>query len=232
MRFHLSKIHYAEAAHYNPRGDARQQRLHGHSYKIELLAQGPPDAIGWVIDYADMKQVIKPVIDEIDHALLNELPGLEDDTTLPALERWIAARLEPHPPWYAGVRVSIDGDCFFNPVPLPADPLENLPARVRFTFEAAQSLPQLPEGHACRCVHGHSYILEAGAADNDALETDLAALYETLDHRYLNEIEGLTGSTVEFIARWVWDWMAARGHAPTCVVVQETYTARCAYFGE
>jgi len=232
MRFHLSKIHYAEAAHRNPNGDERQQRLHGHSYKIELLAQGAPDATGWVVDYADMKRVIKPIVDTLDHALLNDLPGLEGDTTLPALERWIDARIAPRPAWYAGVRVSIDGDCFFNPIPLPEDALEGLPGRLRFTFEAAQSLPQLPDTHACQSIHGHSYILEAGAQDNDALEADLAALYDILDHRYLNEIEGLAGSTVEFIARWVWDWIAARGHTPTCVVVQETYTARCAYFGE
>jgi 6-pyruvoyltetrahydropterin/6-carboxytetrahydropterin synthase len=58
---------------------------------------------------------------------------------------------------------------------------------------------------------------------------DLAELYEALDHRYLNNVEGMDNSTVEFIAQWVWRWAARRGHSPTVVVIQETYTARCIY---
>ena len=29
-----------------------------------------------------------------------------------------------------------------------------------FTFEAAQTLPTLPEGHKCRMMHGHSFRVE------------------------------------------------------------------------
>jgi 6-pyruvoyltetrahydropterin/6-carboxytetrahydropterin synthase len=60
----------------------------------------------------------------------------------------------------------------------------------------------------------------------------LAALYETLDHRYLNEIGGLEQATCERICEWIWHWVEAHGVPPTVVVVQETDTARSIYLGE
>ena len=233
MEAHLTKIAYVEAAHRNPRGGEKQQRLHGHSYKVEILARGGLNPeIGWIVDYAELKNLFRPLYDQLDHACLNDVPGLEDDTTVPALERWIDAHIDPKPPWYDGVRVSIDGDLTFTTRRLPPNPFENLPERLIFSFEAAQALPQLPRTHPCHCVHGHSYRFEVGAADLDALEPHLRALYDFLDHTYLNELPGLESATCERICKWVWDRLTAAGQPPTVVVVQETYTARCIYFGE
>lgn len=233
MEAHLTKIAYVEAAHRNPRGGEKQQRLHGHSYKVEILARGGLNPeIGWIVDYAELKNLFRPLYDTLDHACLNDVPGLEDDTTVPALERWIHERIQPKPPWYAGVRVSIDGDLTFAPVRLPANPVEKLPERIQFSFEAAQALPQLPAAHPCHCIHGHSYRFEVGAADLDAVEPHLRDLYDLLDHTYLNEIPGLECATCERICGWVWRRLEEAGQGPTVVVVQETYTARCVYFGE
>lgn len=233
MNAHLSKILYFEAAHRNVGGEPAQQRLHGHSYRVEILAAGPTDdAVGWVVDFSEMKRLFMPIYDRLDHAYLNELPGLEADSTLPAIKRWIEKRIEDPPAWFKGVRVSIDGDLGFCPVYLPAEPIEKTPARVKFTFEAAQSLPQLAETHPCSSLHGHSYRCEVGAEDLEAMAVHLGELYDELDHRYLNEVEGLGASTTEFICKWIWDFIAARGIQPTVVVIQETHTARCIYFGE
>jgi 6-pyruvoyltetrahydropterin/6-carboxytetrahydropterin synthase len=232
MKYHLVKILYVEAAHRNPAGGEAKQRLHGHSYKVEILASGPPNAIGWVVDFSDLKRAFSDLYEQLDHHLLNEVPGLEADTTVPAVAAWIEARLKPRAPWVDGVRVSIVGDLAYVPRRLAACAAEGLPERVRFTFEAAQSLPQLPCDHHCRNVHGHSYQVEIGAADPDAVERDAAELHALLDHRYLNEIAGLEQSTVEGISRWIWTWLEERGHMPSVVVIQETPTARCLYFGE
>ena len=233
MKAHLVKLFYVEAAHRNPAGGPPQQRLHGHSYKIEILASGAPnDAYGWVMDYGDIKALFEKRIARLDHALLNNVPGLEDDTTLPALHRWLETGLDGRPPCIDGVRVSIAGDLCFRPERLAADAFSHMPERIRFTFEAAQSLPQLPTAHPCHHVHGHSYRIEAGATDLDALESVLAELYATVDHRFLNEIEGLEQATCERICEWIWRWLESRGAAPTVVVVQETGTARAIYFGE
>lgn len=232
MEFHLTKIAYVEAAHRNPRGNEKQQRLHGHSYRVEILAKGGvhPE-IGWIVDYAALKDLFRDLYDQLDHATLNDIPGLEEDTTVPALERWIDARIAPRPDWYDGVRVTIDGDLDFVPRRLSACPVEKLPERIQFSFEAAQSLTQLPSTHPCHCIHGHSYRFEVGTENLDALEPHLRAMYDEIDHTYLNEIPGLECATCERICRWVWERLVAAGEKPTAVVVQETYTARCMYFG-
>jgi 6-pyruvoyltetrahydropterin/6-carboxytetrahydropterin synthase len=233
MRHHLVKILHFEAAHRNLLGGAKEKRLHGHSYKVEVLASGAPDpAIGWVVDFAELKRLCKPILQPLDHAYLNEVPGLEADSTLPALERWILTRIQPRPPWLDGLRVSIVGDLCLKLVRLSEDEFEHLPERIRFTFEAAQSLPQLPAAHPCSRLHGHSYRIEAGAANLDELAYRLPELYAELDHQYLNEIPGLEHSTVEHIARWIWNWLDARQLRPTAVVVQETNTSRCVCYGE
>lgn len=237
MRTHLAKILYFEAAHRNPQGAAPQQRLHGHSYKVELLADGDVDPIlGWIVDYGDLKALFQPIHDQLDHAYLNEVPGLEEDATLDGVKRWIERRLaergSPAPPWFGGIRLSILGDLAFRPVRLPARETEGLPERIRFRFEAAQSLPQLPEGHPCRRIHGHSYQVEVGASGLDGLEAQLEALYGELDHQYLNDIEGLEHATCERICRWMWEWLEARALRPAAIVVQETSSARCIYYGE
>jgi len=233
MKCHLVKIMHVEAAHRNPEGNPAQQRLHGHSYEVEILASGAPTGeIGWVVDFSELKQLFQPLYEQLDHAFLNQIEGLEEDSTLPAVERWIHDRLPSRPDWLTGVRVSIASDLSFQPVLLPEDPLIDLPARYRFMFEAAQCLPQLPEGHPCRNIHGHSYSLEAGARDLDRLQAVLPDLYALLDHRSLNDIEGLDQPTCERITRWVWDWLCNNGVSPNVVIIKETDTARCLYFGE
>ena len=74
------------------------------------------------------------------------------------------------------------------------------------TFEAAHLLPNLPDGHKCKRLHGHSFTVRItvdGPIDpNVGWVIDYAditkafePIYEQLDHRYLNEIEGLETCT-------------------------------------
>ena len=83
-----------------------------------------------------------------------------------------------------------------------------------FTFEAAHRLPNVPETHRCRRLHGHSYRVElrlAGevdaftgfVADFFDVEKVFQPLLERLDHHLLNEIEGLENPTAEHIALWI-----------------------------
>lgn len=85
-----------------------------------------------------------------------------------------------------------------------------------FHFEAAHFLPSAPPGHPNSRVHGHSFrarIVIDGEPDAksgmvlhlDDLEAALADVREALDHRFLNEVEGLEAPTLERIAMWLWD---------------------------
>lgn len=109
-------------------------------------------------------------------------------------------------------------------------------------FEAAHFLPTFPEGHKCRRLHGHSFRVEVvveGEVEEDkgylvdygSIAQALAPLREALDHRLLNEIEGLENPTSEVVAAWIWKRLAPALPLLREIVVHETCTTRCHYTG-
>lgn len=73
-----------EAAHRLPNlpPEHKCSRLHGHSFKASVHVQGEVDPeFGWVMDFGDIKTVMAPLIDRLDHHYLNEVPGLENPTS-------------------------------------------------------------------------------------------------------------------------------------------------------
>jgi len=112
-----------------------------------------------------------------------------------------------------------------------------------FTIEAAHRLPNVPEGHKCARLHGHSFHLVIHVSGQPGAETgwvmDFAEiseafrpLYLQLDHHYLNEIEGLENPTSENLARWIWHRLRPKLPLLSQVVVRETCTCGCIYHGE
>jgi 6-pyruvoyltetrahydropterin/6-carboxytetrahydropterin synthase len=94
-----------EAAHRLPRVPEGHKcgRLHGHSYRLEVHVQGDVDPdTGWLMDFADIKAAVAPVVAELDHRYLNELPGLENPTS-ENLARWTWNRLTAELPLSAVV---------------------------------------------------------------------------------------------------------------------------------
>ena len=111
-----------------------------------------------------------------------------------------------------------------------------------FHFEAAHLLPRAPEGHKCRRLHGHSFRIDVAVAgevderegwlvDYAVLKEAFAPVMERLDHRYLNEIEGLENPTSEVLAAWIWERLVPRLPGLARVTVHETCDTRCHYFG-
>lgn len=110
-------------------------------------------------------------------------------------------------------------------------------------IEAAHRLPNVPHGHKCERLHGHSYRVEVHVRGPVGRETgwiiDFAEitsafqpLYERLDHHYLNEVEGLSNPTSENIARWIWERLRPALPILSKVIVHETCTSGCIYQGE
>jgi 6-pyruvoyltetrahydropterin/6-carboxytetrahydropterin synthase len=86
-----------EAAHRLPNVPAGHKcaRLHGHSFNVRVYVDGPVDPhLGWVMDFADLKAVVKPLIERLDHYYLNDIEGLENPTS-EQLAKWIWRRLKP-----------------------------------------------------------------------------------------------------------------------------------------
>lgn len=110
-----------------------------------------------------------------------------------------------------------------------------------FSFEAAHLLPNLPEGHKCRRLHGHSYRVEIHVQGSVTADTGMVIdfadikvafrpVWERLDHNYLNEVEGLSNPTSENLAAWIWEQLA--NVLPLSrVVVRETCTSGVDYTG-
>ena len=103
----LVKEYRFEAAHLLPKVPPghKCQRLHGHSFKIELTVAGPVNPeTGWFIDYGDLDDVWAPLYDMLDHHYLNEVEGL-DNPTSENLARWLWERIRPKLPQLSRVTV-------------------------------------------------------------------------------------------------------------------------------
>jgi 6-pyruvoyltetrahydropterin/6-carboxytetrahydropterin synthase len=85
-----------------------------------------------------------------------------------------------------------------------------------FSFEAAHFLPSAPPGHPNARVHGHSFRVRVtlqGEPDEttgivlhlDDVEAAIADARDALDHRFLNEVDGLSQPTLERISIWLWE---------------------------
>ncbi|WP_395805138.1 6-carboxytetrahydropterin synthase QueD [Daejeonella sp.] len=86
-----------DSAHFLPNVPVGHKcgNMHGHTYLLNVYIEGMPDEkSGWIIDYADLKKAIKPVIEQLDHHLLNEIPGLENPTS-ENLSIWLWNKIKP-----------------------------------------------------------------------------------------------------------------------------------------
>lgn len=112
-----------------------------------------------------------------------------------------------------------------------------------FSFEAAHVLPNVPPGHKCGRLHGHSFRVELrlqGTIDEHMgwfrdfadVKRAFKPLEEQLDHHFLNEVPGLENPTSENLARWIWKHLKPELPDLSCVIVRETCTAGCIYNGE
>lgn len=104
----LRKAFQFEAAHLLPRlpKTHKCRRLHGHSFKVEIVVAGKCDPkLGWLMDYADISAAFKPVWAKLDHVYLNDIPGLENPTS-ENIAVWIWKRLKPKLPLLTEVVVA------------------------------------------------------------------------------------------------------------------------------
>ena len=113
----------------------------------------------------------------------------------------------------------------------------------QFSIEAAHWLPNVPPGHKCGRMHGHSFQIEvhlAGPVDPQLgwvldfaeIKAAFQPVEERIDHRCLNQVEGLENPTSENLARWIWAELRLALPVLSKIVVRETCTSGCVYSGE
>lgn len=112
-----------------------------------------------------------------------------------------------------------------------------------FIFDSAQTLPNVPEGHKCGKMHGHSFKVEVSVTgevdpqtgwiyDHALIGKAVKPLIEQLDHAYLNDIPGLENPTIENMAAWFWRKIEGQCPGLSEIVIHETPTARVSFRGE
>lgn len=112
-----------------------------------------------------------------------------------------------------------------------------------FHIDAAHFLPNVPEGHKCKQLHGHTYHISiyvkgqisphtGWVMDFDNLKNHFEPLQRLLDHSLLNDIDGLENPTSENLAIWLWNRLKTTLPPLSRVVVMETETNGCSYSGE
>lgn len=89
-----------------------------------------------------------------------------------------------------------------------------------YSFEAAHRLPKVSPGHKCGRLHGHSYrveihvtgeLIDGMVCDFALIDAAWAPLGAALDHRVLNEIDGLDNPTAEVLGAWIWSRLRIPG---------------------
>jgi len=104
----LRKTFQFEAAHLLPKlpKSHKCRRLHGHSFQVELGVTGDCEPeLGWVMDYAEIAEAFKPILEKLDHYYLNEIPGLENPTS-ENIAIWIWKKLKRRLPLLTEVVVA------------------------------------------------------------------------------------------------------------------------------
>ena len=111
-----------------------------------------------------------------------------------------------------------------------------------FQIEAAHRLPNVPAGHKCARLHGHSFRVEIHVSgepqphtgwvmDFADIKSAFAPVFDEIDHRCLNDVPGLENPTSEQLAIWIWRRLKPSLGLLSKVVIHETCTSGCAYSG-
>ncbi|MCL2700104.1 MAG: 6-carboxytetrahydropterin synthase QueD [Phycisphaerae bacterium] len=107
MQAELIKTFRFEAAHHlvGVAEAHKCRRLHGHSYRVDVHVTGEVDAAsGMVMDFGLIVAAVKPLMEQLDHRLLNEIAGLENSTS-ELIARYIWDRVKPQLPGLSALTI-------------------------------------------------------------------------------------------------------------------------------
>lgn len=89
-----------DSAHFLPNvpDGHKCKEMHGHTYRLKVFIKGELDPkLGWIMDFKELKDALLPVIDQLDHKLINNIKGLENPTA-ENITVWIWQQIQPSLP--------------------------------------------------------------------------------------------------------------------------------------
>ena len=206
---HLWQRFRFEAAHRLPRVPPGHQcgRMHGHGFEVILHADQDLAGLDMGLDFDQLAAAWAPLQAELDHACLNDLPGLENPTS-ELIAAWLWSRLKPALPPLSWVSVyeTATAGCHY----------DGTHYRIwkEQRFEGALRLTTAPEGDRRRRLHGHSYLLRlyltapldtvlGWTVDYGDVKALFKPVYARLDHHRLDELPGLREADPAGLAHWI-----------------------------
>ncbi len=231
-RFTFSACHYllnpALSKEENEKIYGKSVNMHGHNFTVFVTVEGEVDReTGMVVNLSNLKEAVAPVINELDHHCLNELPYFKEK--LPTLENiaiFIFEKVKPilESVELRSVRVEI-GDEFS----VEFDGEETL-KRLNFKFSASHRLPsEKVEGRNVygKCgeeKHGHDYRLEVWLrGDAKYARKKIGQIVSFLDYTDLDTLNELEFSTGEYILQLLWRKIRQiKGFSPIKLILRET----------
>lgn len=202
-RYHLYCAHRLP----NVRPGHKCGRMHGHGFEIVIHADRNRDSRAIRLDHDQLDELWAPIHAELDHACLNDVPGLENPTS-EVLAAWIWRRLEPRLPELSWVTVFETANCGAH--------FDGDHHRIwkETTIDSALRLRRAPDGDVRRRLHGHTYALRlhlhapldetlGWTVDFGDVTELFQPVFEALDHRALHEIPGLDDADAASLARWI-----------------------------
>lgn len=211
----------------------RSRRLHGHSFVAKARASMPSEGFGFPgAQVGVLRNLLASCVAPLDYHVINTHVRTPTDENI---ARWIRGRLALAGIESVGVQSTIDAG-----VDLDRDDKAHIWRR--YAFQAAHRLPNVPEGHKCGRMHGHGFEVivhvtqdvskKAMGLDYDQIDALWAPLRAQLDHRCLNEVDGLENPTSELIASWIWSRLKNVLPQLAWVTVYETATCGAHYDGK
>ncbi len=206
---HVWRRHAFQSAHRLPNVPAGHKcgRMHGHGFEVILHARVAAAGRALGVDYDAIDAAWALIARELDHACLNDLPGLGNPTS-ELIASWIWGRLKPALPSLAWVTVYETASCGAH--------YDGARWRIwkEFSLDSAVRLARAPEGDPRRRIHGHTFTLRLHlSAPLDAVlgwtqdfgdvKELFSPVFARIDHQPLHELPGLVDGDAVSLARWI-----------------------------
>lgn len=206
-RAHVWRRYTFQSAHQLPNVPLGHKcgRMHGHGFEVLLHAAQSIKSSDISIDYDFLDEMWAPLHTQLDHACLNEIPGLENPTS-ENISAWIWEKLKPTLPDLSWVTVYETASCGAH--------FDGTHYRIwkEFTLDSAVQLKRAPEGDVRSRIHGHTFTLrlhlhapldqvKGWTLDFGDIKEIFDPIFKQLDHQPLHELMGQEDSDTASIAR-------------------------------
>ncbi|NDY95815.1 6-carboxytetrahydropterin synthase [Wenzhouxiangella limi] len=179
-------------------------RMHGHGFVVAVHCKQGEHGMG--MDSDQLERCWQPLHQELDHACLNDIPGL-DNPTSEHIAGWIWRRLQQTLPDLSWVTVyeTATAGCSHDG--------EHYRIWKEMSLDSAVRLNNAPQGDRRRRIHGHSFTVRlhllAGldqvmgwVMDYGDVKTLFRPVFERLDHQPLHGLPDLADTDPASLARW------------------------------